>query len=91
MEQIVASPIAPKSVLKPYMEVPDYFGTQELFQLHKDINGLLIVSPQPTPNEIVKYYKSNSYISHGDSKGVLSIKNLSIYSAKKTSTTNDSN
>jgi len=48
-----------------YLELRDYFLSQDKFRIIKCTNcGLLITDPQPLPNEISKYYKSDLYFSH---------------------------
>lgn len=52
-----------------YLKVKDYFLTQEDFEILKcDQCGLLFTTPQPDPNEIGKYYQSDSYYSHQQNK-----------------------
>lgn len=51
----------------------DHTVSGELFSLlHGDNRDMLITSPQPLPDELMKYYQSDQYISHTDSnKGIL--------------------
>ncbi len=52
-----------------YLSVKDYLVSGERFSLLKnDALGILETHPQPTPDTIHKYYKSEAYISHTDSK-----------------------
>lgn len=68
MEEIRICPVCGNTQLKPKLEVKDHFGTQETFSLLScDKCQTLLTSPVPNENEIIKYYKSNSYVSHGDS------------------------
>ncbi len=73
------------SELKTYLKTKDYFGSQELFTLVECSHcNTLYTSPFPDNKEIITYYKSNSYVSHGDKKGLLfdtiysSIKRINI-------------
>lgn len=48
-----------------YLELRDYFLSEEEFSIIKCINcGLLITYPQPNPEELSRYYISNQYLSH---------------------------
>lgn len=52
-----------------YIEVKDYFLTQEDFQLFQcDHCGLIFTVPRPAPNVIGKYYQSDEYYSHQENK-----------------------
>ncbi len=67
MEKLYNCPICSNQELRTYLDVTDHFGTKEVFNL--DICSkcnTLLTNPRPGENEIIKYYKSNSYISHGD-------------------------
>ncbi len=53
--------------LNPQSEIRDFFGDQEVFQLIScNQCNTLYTSPRPDEKSIITYYKSNSYISHGD-------------------------
>lgn len=71
-ETIITCPICKSSDLQPHSTVVDHFGNQESFTLkccrHCDT---LVTTPRPQEKEIINYYKSGSYSSHGDSKGYL--------------------
>jgi 2-polyprenyl-3-methyl-5-hydroxy-6-metoxy-1,4-benzoquinol methylase len=68
-EKIDACPVCRKNDFSPFMEVPDYFLTKELFTIQKcDFCGFRFVNPRPSKPEIDSYYQSDKYISH-DSKG----------------------
>lgn len=68
MEQIIACPICNNQDLQKYLNVKDHFGTKEEFELLRCSRcQTLATNPQPDEKEIIKYYKSSSYISHGDS------------------------
>lgn len=50
----------------------DFFGTQESFNLLKCKQcDTMYTSPFPNEKESITYYKSNSYVSHGDKKGLI--------------------
>ncbi|WP_335966711.1 class I SAM-dependent methyltransferase [Galbibacter sp. PAP.153] len=54
---------------KTYIRCKDHLVSNESFNLKKtEIHGLLQTTPQPLPEEIGKYYESQQYISHTDSK-----------------------
>lgn len=53
-----------------YLELRDYFLSQEEFTIIKCVHcGLLITFPQPLPSDLSKYYKSTQYLSHVTHKG----------------------
>jgi 2-polyprenyl-3-methyl-5-hydroxy-6-metoxy-1,4-benzoquinol methylase len=54
---------------KHFLTVIDYSVSKESFDLYYDENlDMLITSPQPSPENLGRYYESNDYISHTDSK-----------------------
>lgn len=54
---------------KHFLTVTDYSVSKETFELYYDQDlDLLITSPQPSPQNLGRYYESNDYISHTDSK-----------------------
>ena len=54
---------------KTHIEVVDYFLTKEKFKIQKtSVPGLLKTTPTPTKEDIIKYYKSERYISHNSRK-----------------------
>jgi 2-polyprenyl-3-methyl-5-hydroxy-6-metoxy-1,4-benzoquinol methylase len=54
---------------KHFLTVTDYSVSKETFELYYDQDlDMLITSPQPSPENLGKYYESNDYISHTDSK-----------------------
>ncbi|WP_420384709.1 class I SAM-dependent methyltransferase [Roseivirga sp.] len=68
MKEIVACSICGNQTLKPHLTTQDYFGSGDSFNLLLCTQcQTLYTSPLPDEKEIVKYYKSNSYVSHGDS------------------------
>ena len=57
---------------KHFLTVTDYSVSNETFELYYDQDlDLLITSPQPSPENLGRYYESNDYISHTDSKSSL--------------------
>ena len=55
--------------LKNYLKVKDNSVSKETFELLYDENlDLLITSPQPSENNLGRYYESDDYISHTDGK-----------------------
>ena len=54
---------------KHFLTVTDYSVSKETFELYYDqYLDMLITSPQPSPENLGRYYESNDYISHTDSK-----------------------
>jgi len=54
---------------KHFLTVIDYSVSKETFDLYYDQDlDLLITSPQPSTENLGRYYESNDYISHTDSK-----------------------
>jgi 2-polyprenyl-3-methyl-5-hydroxy-6-metoxy-1,4-benzoquinol methylase len=54
---------------KHFLTVIDYSVSKESFDLYYDQDlDMLITSPQPSPENLGKYYESTDYISHTDSK-----------------------
>ncbi len=53
---------------KPYLTCKDHTVSRETFELLLDEKSeLLITSPRPKADELMKYYESDAYISHTDS------------------------
>jgi 2-polyprenyl-3-methyl-5-hydroxy-6-metoxy-1,4-benzoquinol methylase len=68
-------PLCQQSHYVTYLELDDYFLTNENFSILKCTNcGLLRTNPQPSPDVIGQYYDSPDYISH--SIGNKSIKEI---------------
>ena len=54
---------------KPYLVVKDFSVSGEVFELLLDAEyDLLKTNPQPNPESLSRYYESDDYISHTDSK-----------------------
>jgi 2-polyprenyl-3-methyl-5-hydroxy-6-metoxy-1,4-benzoquinol methylase len=54
---------------QPFLTVKDYSVSQEIFDLYHDAKlDMLITTPQPSLENLGKYYESVDYISHTDSK-----------------------
>lgn len=54
---------------QPFLTVQDHSVSQEIFNLYYDSNlDMLVTQPQPSLDELGKYYESDDYISHTDSK-----------------------
>ena len=52
-----------------HIEVVDHFLTKEKFKIQKtSVPGLLQTIPTPTKEDIIKYYKSERYVSHNSRK-----------------------
>jgi 2-polyprenyl-3-methyl-5-hydroxy-6-metoxy-1,4-benzoquinol methylase len=71
--------------MKPYLRTKDYSVTGERFELVYD-SSLKMLSTQPQPQDLERYYKSLSYISHTDANKTLIDKlyqGVKKYSLKK--------
>ena len=54
---------------QPYLTVKDHSVSQEFFSLYYDSKlDMLVTHPQPSLDQLGKYYESDDYISHTDSK-----------------------
>lgn len=54
---------------QPFLTVQDHSVSQEIFNLYYDSNlDMLVTQPQPSLDQLGKYYESDDYISHTDSK-----------------------
>lgn len=54
---------------QPFLTVQDHSVSQEIFNLYFDSNlDMLVTHPQPSLDQLGKYYESDDYISHTDSK-----------------------
>ena len=76
---------------KLYLSVQDHSVSKEVFELWHDENlDLLVTNPQPDENNLPKYYESDDYISHTDSKRSLFekayhlVKNIALKSKLET-------
>ena len=68
MKQILKSPINSNN-LEPYIFCKDYTVSRETFSIFIDKESeLLITTPQPKEEDLGKYYESEDYISHSDTK-----------------------
>ena len=68
MIEISNSPIN-NNILKPYLKCLDYTVSNKEFSILIDESSeLLVTSPRPKNEDLGKYYESESYISHTDSK-----------------------
>ncbi len=54
---------------KTYIQLKDYFLTQEAFEIVECPHcGLLYTNPRPAPDQIGRYYQSETYYSHQENK-----------------------
>ena len=67
--QPTSCPICNEGTLSFVLDCPDHFLSKESFQLY-DCNycKVRITYPQPPPEKIFDYYKSEDYVSHSDTK-----------------------
>jgi len=69
MKEITKCPVCNSTKLEFKQTIKDYSITQETFNLVECLQcKLQITSPQPSEENIGKYYQSEEYISHSDSK-----------------------
>jgi SAM-dependent methyltransferase len=68
VKQVEKSPIANTS-LDLYLKCKDYTVSRETFSIYIDKESqLLVTTPRPTVGDLSRYYDSDEYISHSDSK-----------------------
>ena len=68
MKHLVHHNLINKNVT-PYLRVNDHLVSQEQFDLLHDVElDMLVTSPQPNQKDLPRYYDSDTYISHTDSK-----------------------
>lgn len=74
MEKLSNCPVCKNSNTNHYLTCKDYTVSHENFEIVCCENcGFKFTNPRPSQNEIGKYYKSESYISHSNtSKGLIS-------------------
>ena len=67
LETISNCPICESTSFKDYLDCTDYLVSGETFSIQKCTNcRFLFTNPRPDQKSIVKYYKSNSYVSHSN-------------------------
>ena len=72
METLNFCPICQSETVDTFSQIKDHFGQAEHFEVKECTTCTLrFTNPRPNEKEIVTYYKSNSYVSHGDSKGAV--------------------
>jgi len=71
MKEINQCPISGSKNIISSLETKDYFGNGDAFMIKFFDTHIGVTSPQPDEKKLLTYYKSNSYVSHGDSKGFL--------------------
>jgi len=81
-----------------HIEVIDHFLTKEKFKIQNtSVSGLLQTKPAPTKEDIVKYYKSERYISHNSRKNGLFfffyrfLRNINFYAKYRLLSSNNKN
>jgi len=84
METLTNCPICQSSELKPFLECVDYTVSKDTFKIVQCVScGFHFTNPRPTEAECGKYYQSEDYISHSDTKKGL-INSLYHYARKFT-------
>ena len=72
MESLDQCPVCGNTEFKTALKCPDHFLTREIFQIQSCTNcKLLITNPRPDVKNSVKYYKSDSYVSHSNSSATI--------------------
>lgn len=67
IETLTVCPVCKSEELVDAFDCPDNFLSKEVFSLQKCSRcNVLLTNPRPEENSIVKYYKSDSYISHSN-------------------------
>lgn len=68
MFEVTECPICGGTRFSRHLETCDYHLTQETFVLNRcEDCGLILTSPRPDPDQLMKYYASDDYISHTSS------------------------
>jgi len=71
-EKILQCPVCSKANFSPFLDVKDFFLTQEVFSIQQCVScGFRFVNPRPDNEEIDRYYQSTEYISHDAEKSDL--------------------
>ncbi len=84
MENLTSCPICQSSELKPFLECTDYTVSKSDFNIVQCAScGFHFTNPRPREAECGKYYQSEDYISHSDTRKGL-INNLYHYARKFT-------
>ena len=72
MEKLSLCPVCGKSDFSLFLKSNDFFLTKEEFAIVIcNSCGMKFVNPRPDASEIVKYYESQDYVSHGGKKNGL--------------------
>jgi len=76
MEKVTDCFICGSVEFLPHLDCKDYFLSGEDFPIVKCKNcGFVFTNPRPKPADLGKYYESDEYISHSNSKkGLLNIR-----------------
>jgi SAM-dependent methyltransferase len=84
MENLTACPICQLSEIKPFLACKDYTVSKDTFTIMQCAScGFRFTNPRPTEDECGKYYQSEDYISHSDTRKGL-INNLYHYARRFT-------
>jgi hypothetical protein len=69
MEEVTKCLVCGSTEFVPFIACKDHTVTKEDFQIQSCKScGFKFTSPRPSENEIIKYYKSEDYISHTNTK-----------------------
>lgn len=72
LETISNCPICESPSLKDYLDCRDYLVSGETFSIQKCTHcDFVLTNPRPNQESIVKYYKSDSYVSHSNKSNSL--------------------
>lgn len=72
MKHLTTCPVCKNEKINEFLIVKDHFLSKEEFTIFKcDLCEFLFTNPKPDPNELLNYYKSDDYVSHGKSKSLI--------------------
>jgi 2-polyprenyl-3-methyl-5-hydroxy-6-metoxy-1,4-benzoquinol methylase len=90
MQKIQTCPICNSSSFTTFLKLEDHSVSKEHFTIMQcESCGFKLTSPRPTDEMLPKYYKSEDYISHSDTKkGLINfvyqkVKNITLYQKEK--------
>ena len=69
MEEVKVCPICKSTAHTVFLECEDFTVSHEIFKIQQCGNcGFRFTSPRPSPDELGRYYKSEEYVSHSDTR-----------------------
>jgi 2-polyprenyl-3-methyl-5-hydroxy-6-metoxy-1,4-benzoquinol methylase len=68
-QKLDSCPVCGEKQIRKFLDVQDHSISKETFTIEECMNcGLKFTNPRPTENTIGKYYQSEEYVSHSDTK-----------------------